>query len=410
MGYSTVTVGGISGFQLRSTEGSLTLVDTFSIDGGVLISAGTSSGLNVAVDGNIGLLGLGTLKASGDIALNDRGINTNLSLDGQAKILNLITIGGDFHLSLEMDGFKSVPSIELAIANPNIQFWSLFTLSPGGSVSLSFENGIFALEDLTANVDLDLINSAVKVDHIRSNGDLKFSFEVGGGFNQSLGIFSIGASAKAVLKVQHSNGEFDVDADLEVSASISSKAVKIKVFGKTITIIPSFSRSGTISGGLDLSLDPSDGELSIGANIFGKVDISIPIGFKLSLPDAPPPNVAAISGSTVTVHVGNKSSLRSYDKEDVNETVRIRQDGSKLIVDVQGKITKLDVGSGDYTINLDAGNGLDKVIVDSSVKGKINITNTESVKYSGSGLAIITGTSGNDSINIYGGSFRIPDC
>ncbi|WP_419535330.1 LEPR-XLL domain-containing protein [Endozoicomonas sp.] len=402
LGYSTVTIGGISGFQLRSTEGSLTLVDTFSIDGGVLISAGTSSGLNVAVDGNIGLLGLGTLKASGDIALNDRGINTNLSLDGQAKILNLITIGGDFNLSLEMDGFKSVPSIELAIANPNIQFWSLFTLSPGGSVSLSFENGIFALEDLTANVDLDLINSAVKVDHIRSNGDLKFSFEVGGGFNQSLGIFSIGASAKAVLKVQHSNGEFDIDADMSVSASISSKAVTAKIFGKTITIIPSFSKSGTISGGLDLSLDPSDGELSIGANIFGKVDISIPIGFKLPLPDAPPPNVAAISGSTVTVHVGNKSSLRSYDKEDVNETVRIRQDGSKLIVDVQGKITKLDVGSGDYTINLDAGNGLDKVIVDSSVKGKINITNTESVKYSGSGLAIITGTSGNDSISIYG--------
>ncbi|WP_066017287.1 beta strand repeat-containing protein [Endozoicomonas atrinae] len=400
LGYSTVEIGVKSGFLLESIGGSLTLIDTFSIDGGVKISAGTGSGLNLAVDGNIGLLGLGTMSASGDIALNDSGIKTNLSLVGQAKILNLITIGGDFNLSLDATG--SVPSIKLNVANPNIQFWSLFTLSPGGSVTLTFDNGIFALQDLTVGVDLSLVESEVTVDYIKSNGDLKFSFDVGGGFDQSLGIFSVGASAKATLKVQHSNGEFDIDADMSVSASISSKAVTAKIFGKTITIIPSFSKSGTISGGLDLSLDPSDGELSIGANIFGKVDISIPIGFKLPLPDAPPPNVAAISGSTVTVHVGNKSSLRSYDKEDVNETVRIRQDGSKLIVDVQGKITKLDVGSGDYTINLDAGNGLDKVIVDSSVKGKINITNTESVKYSGSGLAIITGTSGNDSISIYG--------
>ncbi|WP_281648028.1 LEPR-XLL domain-containing protein [Parendozoicomonas sp. Alg238-R29] len=405
LGYSSVTIPGTQAnvdesagqsgpyFALSANEGSLTLVDQFFVDIEKIIISGDTSGLILGVKGNIGLFGLGSFGATGNILLG-QGIKTNLALNGEAEIFELVTVSGNMMFNLEAT--KNNQSVSVGISDTTVAFWTLFELKPG-DITFAYSNGIFSVQNLGANVEVPGLKGAVNVQYLKSNGDFKFYFTVKAGLNASFGPVSVGASATATLKLMHSSGEFDLDSDLRVTASVGTKA--IKAFGATI--VPAFRQSGTIRGGLDLSFDPNDGELSIGADLFGKIDVSIPIGFRLPLPDAPPPNVAAKTGDVVDIHVGQKSHLRNYDREDVNETIRIRQQGDTLTVDVQGKITKLKIDEND-TIRIDGGNGLDRVVVDSSVTADVEFLNVGTISYSGSGHALITGTSGDDSIRING--------
>ena len=397
-------------FSLQADDVTLTLLDQFSLDSSVLI-VGSLSGLTLGVDGTIGLFGLGSLGAKGDIYLGDNGIKTDLNLsvvdedqDG-IVIFELITITGEMNFSL--DSTQGDPVITVGVTDTGVQFWTLFTLKPG-DLLFTYKDGIFSVDDFSASVDLVLLKTTVTVDHLKSNGDFSFAFALEVGLDQSFGPIYVDAGADATLTLAHSSGEFDLDADLEVKATVGIKAVKISVFGKKITIVPAFDKTATFKTGLDLSFDPSDGELSIGADLFGKIDVSIPIGFKLPLPDAPPPNVAAKSGNTINVHVGQLAHNRNYDQEVTDETIRIRQIGDHtLVVDVEGKITKIETLDANDIIRIDGGSGLDKIIIDSSVTADIELLNIENVSYSGRGHAIITGTNDNDTIKINGNGTAI---
>ncbi|MEH6442593.1 MAG: LEPR-XLL domain-containing protein [Oceanospirillaceae bacterium] len=412
LGYTQVIIGGAAAtldsvassasayFTLKAVDGTLTLVDAFSIDGGVLIS-GSLSGLNLEVAGKIGLLGLGNLTANGKIALNDNGIITDLKLVGEANILELITIGGD--LIFHVDTIGGSPSIELKVDSPRIGLLGLINLNPGGSITLGFDNGVFKVGTISANASFGGISTAVTSHYFDSLGNLKFSFgfSVGGGID--VGILSASASVSAKLTVIRSNGELNLLSQLSGSASAGSDAVRVDTPFGSVEIFPEIRESGSLSVNLiDISHDPDSGNLGIDIDVFGLVTIPINIGFKLKFPDSPPPNVATKSGNTITVNVGSKSSLRNYDQAVSDEKIKISQSGSTLTVNVQGKITVLEGVGANSEIVIDAGSGGDKVLIASSVTGKVIILNAESVDYRGSGIAYITGSSAVDSIALKG--------
>jgi len=387
-------------FTLKAVNGTLTLVDTFSIDGGVVIS-GSTSGLNLEVAGEIGLLGLGNLTANGKIELKSKGITTDLLLGGDADILGLISIGGD--MKFHVDTLGANPSISLTVANPAIEFLGEINLQPGGSITLGYANGVFKVGKISADVSFGGISTTVTSHNFDSLGNFKFSFAFEIGASIDVGIASGSAKVSAKLTVSRHNGELKLSSTLGGTAKGGSDAVKIKIFGKSKVIIPAIKESGSISTKvIDLSHDPESGKLGLDVDVFGIVNLPINIGFKLKFPDSPPPNVASKSGNIITVHVGSKSSQRNYDQGVSDEKIRISQSGSSLSVNVEGKITVIEGVNANSEIVIDSGSGGDKVLIASSVTGKVVISNAESVTYKGSGSAYISGSGAIDHITLNG--------
>ncbi len=397
LGYDTITIdkspdkidgskGEAAAYFTLKAQGKLTLMDTFSINGSAVISGSANGELNFGVNGDINLPGLGELKATGNITLGVNGISTELNLEGKAKILDLIEIGGNF--TFKLDTRAGSEEIRLTVADPTVKLWTLFTLAPGGSISLGFNNGVFKMASpITAGVDVAVIKGNVTLSKLDSLGNFEFDFGVKAGAS----VGGVGANAQAELTVKRSNDEFSLDSRLTGSGSVKISMPKF---------IPDINLSGSISGGLDLVHDPDSGTLSIGADVFG-YDLSIPVpGLKLAFPNIPPANVASKSGGAVTVHVGSRSSERSFDKNVSDETIRISRVGNDLMIDVQGKVTLIKGGYS--SINIDTGSGNDKVIISGSVDGQVNISNAETVSYSGKGTANISGTSGADNITLGG--------